>query len=90
MYSTLKSGTLDNRKNLNDGSLNDFESFKEYQQYLLSKNKASVLKLEVKIQVVRYYQLRRFKFCKVHIFWEGHKILRNLPLTFDCMYCSQK
>ena len=20
---------------------------------------------------------------KVHIFWEGHKILRNLPLTFD-------
>ena len=28
--------------------------------------------------------------CKVHIFWEGHKILRSLPLTFDCMYCSQK
>ena len=27
---------------------------------------------------------------KVHIFWEGHKIWRNLPLTFDCMYCSQK
>ena len=27
---------------------------------------------------------------KVHIFWEGHKILQNLPLTFDCMYCSQK
>ena len=26
---------------------------------------------------------------KVHIFWEGHKILRNLHLTFDCMYCSQ-
>ena len=24
---------------------------------------------------------------KVPIFWEGHKILRNLPLTFDCMYC---
>ena len=23
---------------------------------------------------------------KVHIFWEGHKILRNLHLTFDCMY----
>ena len=30
------------------------------------------------------------KSCKVHIFWEGHKILRNLPLTFDRMYCSQK
>ena len=27
---------------------------------------------------------------KVHIFWEGQKILRNLHLTFDCMYCSQK
>ena len=24
-------------------------------------------------------------FIKVHIFWEGHKILRNLPLTFDCI-----
>ena len=23
------------------------------------------------------------KTCKVHIFWEGHKILRNLHLTFD-------
>ena len=22
---------------------------------------------------------------KVHIFWEGHKILQNLPLSFDCM-----
>ena len=29
-------------------------------------------------------------FLKVHIFWEGHKILQNLPLTFDCMYCMQK
>ena len=27
---------------------------------------------------------------KVHIFWEGHKILQNLPLTFDCVYCGQK
>ena len=24
---------------------------------------------------------------KVHKFWEGHKILRNLHLTFVCMYC---
>ena len=24
--------------------------------------------------------------CKVHIFWEGHKIFRNLHLTFDCMF----
>ena len=27
---------------------------------------------------------------KVHIFWEGHKILWNLPLTFDCSTYSQK
>ena len=27
---------------------------------------------------------------KVHIFWEGDRILKNHPLTFDCMYCSQK
>ena len=36
-------------------------------------------------------QKGHFKFnIKVHIFWEGHKILRNLHLTFDCMYCGQK
>ena len=27
---------------------------------------------------------------KVHIFWEGHKILRNLPLTIDYSTYSQK
>ena len=27
---------------------------------------------------------------KVHIFWEGHKILRNLYLTFDWHYIGQK
>ena len=30
-------------------------------------------------QVLTYY-------FKVHIFWEGQKILRNLHLTFDCKY----
>ena len=25
---------------------------------------------------------------KVHVFWEGHNILRNLHLTFVCMYCT--
>ena len=29
-------------------------------------------------------------FFKVHIFWEGHKILRNLHLTFDWHYIGQK
>ena len=28
--------------------------------------------------------------CKVHIFWEGHKTLRNLHLTFDWHYTGQK
>ena len=27
---------------------------------------------------------------KVHIFWEGHKILWNLHLTFDWHYIGQK
>ena len=27
---------------------------------------------------------------KVHIFWKGHKILRNLHLTFDRHYIGQK
>ena len=25
---------------------------------------------------------------KVHIFWEGHKIMQNLHLTFDCVYTA--
>ena len=29
-------------------------------------------------------------FFKVHIFWEGHKILQNLHLTFDWHYKGQK
>ena len=31
-----------------------------------------------------------FEKCKVHIFLEGHKILRNLHLTFDWYYIGQK
>ena len=30
------------------------------------------------------------EYIKVHIFWEGHKILRNLPLTFDYSTNRQK
>ena len=29
-------------------------------------------------------------YCKVHIFWEGHKILQNLHLTFDWHYIRQR
>ena len=43
------------------------------------------LTLFVKLSII--YE---FTTSKVDIFWEGHKILRNLHLTFDCMYCSQK
>ena len=27
---------------------------------------------------------------KVHIFWEGHKILQNIHLTFDWHYIGHK
>ena len=39
-------------------------------------------------QLKKWHQF--WVFCKVRIFWEGHKSLRNLHLTFDCMFCSQK
>ena len=39
---------------------------------------------------IKYFAVKLPKFhgytlgdCRVHIFWEGHKILRDLPLTFD-------
>ena len=34
--------------------------------------------------------LGSFSLIKVHIFWEGHKILQNLHVTFVCMYCRRK
>ena len=34
--------------------------------------------------------LRRKWIIKVHLFWQGHKILRNLHLTFDWHYMGQK
>ena len=37
-----------------------------------------------------YNSLFQSQLCKVHIFWEGHKILQNLPLTFDWHYIGQK
>ena len=44
----------------------------------------------VSVKNLIYFNLKQKTAFKVHIFWEGHKILRNLPLTFDCMYCCQK
>ena len=40
------------------------------------------------LDILFYVQI--ILFFKVHIFWEGHKILRNLHLTFDCHYIGQK
>ena len=32
----------------------------------------------------------KLQLCKVHISWEGHKIVRNLPLTFDWLVHTVK
>ena len=40
--------------------------------------------------IFRLYLSVSVLFCRVHIFWEGHKILRNLHLTFDWHYIRQK
>ena len=37
-----------------------------------------------------YWSSHMWSINKVHIFCEGHKILRNLPLTFDSSTYSQK
>ena len=36
------------------------------------------------------FKAKLFQVSKVHIFWEGHKILRNLPFNFDYSTYSQK
>ena len=49
------------------------------------------LKLFLLLWQERNIHLQVGIFChKVHIFWEGHKIFRNLPLTFDYSTYSQK
>ena len=47
-----------------------------------------VLENESKTICLRF--LKNSKFCKVHIFWEGPKILGNLHLTFVLCSASQK
>ena len=39
---------------------------------------------------IRCKKIKLSKYFKVHIFWEGHKLLRNLHLTFDWHYIGQK
>ena len=53
-------------------------------------------KLEIRCRIwwtaclILVFSLWWFMIYKVHIFWEGHKILRNLHLTFDWQYIGQK
>ena len=48
------------------------------------------------IQIICYFLfleilcVTKFSYCKVHIFWEGHKILQNLHLTFVLCSASPK
>ena len=61
-------------------------SILRYWDFLCSQDRWS----HIHIWLVKETELKQCHNCKVHIFWEGHKILRDLPLTFDCLYCSQK
>ena len=41
--------------------------------------------------ILKYHVVCNNMNFKVHIFWEGHKILQNLPLTFDySTYCYKQ
>ena len=52
--------------------------------------KQNEVKVVFKIVLIHQQIFQKWKvrtiFGKVLIFWEGHKILQNLPPTFDCMY----
>ena len=49
------------------------------------------LRFQGKNFVLQHLQpISQVYFIKVHTFWEGHKILRNLPLTYDYSTYSQK
>ena len=51
------------------------------------QNEAKAGKVQLKKTVLmpnwNYSEISKVNSGKVHIFWEGHKILRNLHLTFD-------
>ena len=42
------------------------------------------------LAILNVGSIQVLKFNKLHIFWEGHQILRNLHLTFDWHYVGQK
>ena len=60
----------------------------------MTKSSPSILRYVVKFiyfeKATKFEEISLSFDVKVHIFWEGHKLLRNLHLTFDCMYCTCK
>ena len=58
---------------------------------LITQSKFSILDKNVglKLRGWHLYLMIEIRCIKVHIFWEGHKILRNLHLRFDWHYIGQ-
>ena len=52
--------------------------------------KRGLRRFSLKALQVKFSEKASKIWCKVHIFWEGHKIMRNLHLIFDCVYFGQK
>ena len=72
-------------------------------QLLIRSNEMELLLIistQSACQVILFFKLSQSNLCKlqtmklvankVYIFWEGHKILQNLHLTFDWHYLGQK
>ena len=65
--------------------------FKKNQSVIeLLKSYAYVMATFLTVESDLDFDLHLNRIRKVLIFWEGHKILRNLHLTFYCVYCGQK
>ena len=63
--------------------------FKEELLYYVVSRYMYMIEYVLHIQFSQYLGMKNKPY-KVHISWEGHKILRNLPLTFDYSTYSQK
>ena len=77
---------------------NDIKIISKLQNYLIVNVKIKRIVLGIKYSTVlddlniEFWNVMTYaqQQYKVHIFWEGHKILRNLQLTFDWHYIGQK
>ena len=47
------------------------------------------LKIVLDLITLLFHSVNAFTYIKVHIFWEGHKILRNLHHRFERYYIGQ-